>query len=163
LTQDPHVKPATSGADAAAENRTGPDDRRQDPTPVLSRFTLRGRRALIRREPDLARGRYVDRSSGSHLALILILLVLIFLDTSSTLYILEHGGRELNPLMDSALRRGVGWFLLVKLGPLPLAFLLLSIHRYFRWVRATLGLLLIVYGVLATYHLYLLARILQSR
>ncbi len=136
-------------------------DRRLEPTPVISRFTLRGRRSLIRRELDLLRGRYVDRSSGGHLALILVLLILVSVDAGSTLYILEHGGRELNPLMDKALRRGVGWFLLLKFGPLPLAFLLLSIHRYFRWVRATLGFLVVVYGVLAMYHLYLLGKILR--
>jgi hypothetical protein len=152
--QQPPVDPARD------DQRLLPD-RRQDPTPAISRFTLRGRRARIRREFDLLRGRYVDRSSGAHLALILTLLILVTVDTASTLFILEHGGRELNPLMDRALRRGVGWFLLFKLGPLPLAFLLLSIHRYYRWVRATLGLLVVVYGGLALYHLYLLGRVLQ--
>ena len=136
-------------------------DRRLDPTPAVSRFTLRGRRAQIRRDLDLMRGRYVDRSSGRHLALILVLLILVTLDAGSTLYILEHGGRELNPLMDRALRRGVGWFLAFKLAPLPLAFLLLSIHRYFRWVRAALGILVVVYGTLALYHLYLLGKVLR--
>lgn len=135
-------------------------DRRGDPTPAFSRFSLRGRRARIRRDRDLARGRYVDRSSGRHLALILTLLILIVVDTGSTLYILRHeGGQELNPLMDRALKSGVGWFLLWKLAPLPLAFLLLSVHRYFRWVRAGLVFLLGVYGVLALYHVYLLVKV----
>jgi hypothetical protein len=141
------------------DGRRSVPDRRREPTPVLSRFTLRGRRSQIRRRLDLLRGRYVDRSGGGHLATVLALLILVSVDALSTLYILEHGGRELNPLMDSALRRGVGWFLLCKFAPLPVAFLMLSIHRYFRWVRATLGALTAVYGVLAVYHLYLLGRI----
>lgn len=147
--------------DAGSAGRRLRPERRREPTPAISRFTLRGRRARIRREFDLLRGRYVDRSGGGHLALILVLLILVSVDALSTLYILQHGGRELNPLMDGALRRGVGWFLLLKIGPLPLAFLLLSIHRYFRWVRLTLGFLLIVYGTLALYHLYLLGKILR--
>ena len=141
------------------DDRRRADDRRLIPTPALSRFTLRGRRAEIRRKLDILRGRYVDRSSGGHLALIVWLLILIAVDTGSTLIILAYGGRELNPLMDSVLRQGLGWFLLCKFGPLPVAFLMLSIHRYFRWVRATLIALTVVYGVLALYHLYLLAKI----
>jgi hypothetical protein len=159
LNHRPTLQPPD--ADAQDDRRRHHPDRRQDPTPLLSRFTLRGRRAQIRRELDLLRGRYVDRSSGGHLALITALLVLIAVDTASTLVILAHGGSELNPLMDSALRKGVGWFLLCKFGPLPVAFLMLSIHRYFRWVRATLVFLVFVYGTLALYHLYLLGRILR--
>lgn len=155
-------RPESGLARDPGESRRRHPDRRQDPTPVLSRFTLRGRRSTIRRSFDLLRGRYVDRSSGGHLALIVTLLILITVDTASTLYILAHGGKELNPLMDNALRKGTGWFLLCKFGPLPVAFLMLSIHRYFRWVRATLGFLVAVYGLLSLYHLYLLARILLA-
>jgi len=143
----------------ARERRYGPDRRRR-PTAFLSRYTLRGRRVRIRREGDLARGRYVDRSSGSHLLLILLLLTLITADAASTLFILENGGTEVNPLMVHTLERGVGWFLLVKLGPLPLAFLLLSVHRYFGWVRAALGFLVTVYGLLLLYHIHLTIKIL---
>ncbi|HOX24593.1 MAG TPA: DUF5658 family protein [Candidatus Krumholzibacteria bacterium] len=145
--------------ESAEEQRRAPADRRRVPTPIFSRFTLRGHRARIRRRADFARGRYVDRSTGGHLGSILLLLIFIVLDAASTLYILERGGSEVNPLMANALDRGVGWFLLIKLAPLPVAFLLLSIHRYFRWVRAALILLVVVYGVLAIHHLALLAKI----
>ena len=142
-----------------SSNSRDAGDRRQRPTPMFSRFTLRGRRTNIRRDTDGLRGRYIDRSTGRHLVLILILMICIFLDAASTLYILDHGGNEVNPIMASALQRGVGWFLMVKLGPLPLAFLLLSIHRYFSWVRYALIFLVLVYGTLALYHISLLARI----
>lgn len=142
-----------------SSNRRDDGDRRLRPTPMFSRFTLRGRRIRIRRDLDTLRGRYIDRSTGRHLVLILILMICIFLDAASTLYILDHGGNEVNPIMESALQRGVGWFLLVKLGPLPLAFLLLSIHRYFSWVRFALIFLVLVYGTLALYHILLLTRI----
>lgn len=135
-------------------------DRRRHPTPLLSRFTLRGRRLRFRRDTDTLAGRYIDRSTGRHLLLILLLVIFITLDAASTLFIIEHGGSEVNPLMDNTLQRGVGWFLLVKLGPLPVAFTLLSVHRYFRWVRLALGLLVLVYGVLMLYHVSLLLKIL---
>ena len=127
---------------------------------MFSRFTLRGRRTRIRRDADALRGRYIDRTAGRHLVLILVLMVFITLDAMSTLYILDNGGNEVNPLMERALQRGVSWFLLVKLGPLPIAFLLLSIHRYFSWVRLALIFLVLVYGTLALYHISLLAKIL---
>ena len=134
-------------------------DRRLRPTPMFSSFSLRGRRVRIRRDTDQLRGRYVDRTTGRHLVLILLLLLFVTLDAASTLFIIENGGDEVNPLMNATLQRGVGWFLLVKLGPLPLAFALLSVHRYFGWVRLALGLLVAVYGVLMLWHMALLGRI----
>jgi len=130
------------------------------PTPMFSSFSLRGRRIRIRRDTDLLRGRYVDRSTGRHLVFVVLLLLFVSLDALSTLFIIERGGSEVNPLMDATLRRGVGWFLLVKLGPLPLAFALLSVHRYFSWVKVALGALVAIYGALMLYHMSLLARIL---
>ncbi|MBD3222848.1 hypothetical protein GF314_16595 [bacterium] len=139
--------------------RTG-GDRRLMPTPMLSAYSLRGRRTRIRRDTDLLRGRYVDRSTGRHLILIVLLMLFVSLDAASTLWIIDRGGTEANPVMANTLERGVGWFLLVKLGPLPLAFTLLSVHRYFGWVKAALALLVVVYGALMIYHFTILARIL---
>ncbi len=135
-------------------------DRRDQPTPWLSRYTLWGRRLRIRRENDLERGRYVDRAQGPYLGAVILLVVLVLVDAVSTLFILAHGGTEENPLMQSILERGRGWFLAVKLLPLPLAYLLLSVARYVGWVRWGMRILLAVYGALAAYHLVLLSRIL---
>ncbi len=153
-------KSPDSPADVAGdENRNDVSDRRDRPTPMFSRFTLRGRRTRVRRDLDMIRGRYVDRTTGRHLILVLLLMVFIALDAMSTLHILDHGGSEANPIMENALRKGTGWFLLIKLGPLPVAFLLLSIHRHFSWVRGALILLVVIYGTLALYHLSLLFKI----
>jgi hypothetical protein len=129
---------------------------------MFSRHSLRGQRVRIRRDTDFLRGRYVDRSTGRHLLLILVMLLFVTLDAMSTLVILDQGGTEVNPLMNATLQRGVGWFLLVKLGPLPLAFALLSVHRYFRWVRLALGALVAIYGVLMLWHVSLLVKILRG-
>jgi hypothetical protein len=157
LTQEKRSTPTVLRGKSG--NRRRVFDRRGRPTPMFSRFTLRGRRTRIRRDTDLLRGRYIDRSTGRHLLLILILMLCITLDAMSTLYILDNGGNEVNPIMESALQRGVGWFLMIKLVPLPIAFLLLSIHRYFTWVRWALVALVLIYGSLAMYHLVLLARL----
>lgn len=143
----------------SVSRRTG-GDRRMRPTPMLSAFSLRGRRARIRRDTDLLRGRYVDRSTGRHLMFILLLMLFVSLDTMSTLWILEQGGTEENPLMANTLERGVGWFLVVKLGPLPLAFMLFSVHRYFTWIKVGLAFMVVVYGGLMLYHFYILLRVL---
>ncbi len=145
--------------DTADSTRRHGGDRRRRATPMFSRFTLRGRRTRHRRDSDMLYGRYIDRSTGRHLALILLMMVFITLDAMSTLYIIDNGGNEVNPIMERALQRGVGWFLMVKLGPLPVAFLLLSIHRYFTWVRWALVGLVLVYGTLAIYHISLLMKI----
>jgi hypothetical protein len=155
------VSETTSPSVISSRPRRRAGDRRRPPTPLLSQYTLRGRRRRIRREADLQRGRYVDRSDGAHLALVLLLLTFISIDAASTLFILENGGTEVNPLMVRTIERGVGWFVLVKIGPLPLAFLLLSVHRYFRWVRVALGMLVAIYGTLTLYHATLIVRILS--
>jgi hypothetical protein len=144
----------------AAGSRRDRGDRRRLPTPCLSRFTLRGNRRRIRRAEDLARGRYVDRADGPYLGGIVTLVALIVLDAVSTLFILSRGGTEENPLMASLLARGTGRFLLVKIGPLPIAFLLLSVARYFGWTRWALTAMILVYGALAAYHVHLLMKIL---
>jgi len=148
-----------TGSARQPEPRQRIGDRRCHPTPWLSRFSLWGRRWHIRRLEDLADRPYVDRAVGGYLASILTLVALIVVDSTSTLFILSRGGTEENPLMRSLLERGTGWFLLVKLGPLPIAFLLLSVVSYFGWVRWGLAALLIVYGGLAAFHLSLLMRI----
>jgi len=150
---------ADNDIDTDGRRLTG--DRRAFPTPWISRFTLRGQRHRIRRREDLARGRFVDRATGMFLAGVVTMVLFVALDATSTLYILRHGGTEKNPLMATLIERGTGWFLLVKLGPLPFAYLLLSVARYFGWIKWALITLLLVYGALALYHLQLLLRILE--
>jgi hypothetical protein len=134
-------------------------DRRRRPTPLFSRYTMWGRRTRVRRDDDGDDRRYVDRASGGFLALVVALVVLVSFDAFSTLHIVRSGGGEDNPLMDWVLRRSVPLFLAIKLLPLPVAFVLVSIHRYFNWVRIGLSVAVAIYGVLALYHLYGLSQI----
>jgi len=63
------------------DNRTF-QDRRKKPTPILSRYTIYGRRCSFRRAEDQKRGGYVDRY-GQRLFFYLLLIVgLNILDAS---------------------------------------------------------------------------------
>jgi hypothetical protein len=78
-------------------------DRRARPTPMLSRFTLQGRRASLRRIDDRRKGGYVDRYGSGLLLLVLLILTLTSLDVISTALILNAGGREVSPVLNYAL------------------------------------------------------------
>src|SRR5512147_3132035 len=78
-------------------------DRRRQPTPIFSRYTLRGRRRMLRRKEDQEKGGYVDRY-GARLFFFLILIVgLNILDSFFTMIILDCGGSEVNPIVRSAI------------------------------------------------------------
>lgn len=135
-------------------------DRRLRPTPMLSRYTLIGRRRSFRRLQDMHRPSYIDLPHGVHLYALLLMIVLIAVDTFSTLYILSQGGTEANPLMQWFLEQGPGWFILAKLGTAFVGFVLLGVHQYVRPARGVVGLLILAYFALAIYHLFLLVRFL---
>jgi hypothetical protein len=140
--------------------RRGRADRRAHPTPMLSRYTLFGRRRTFRRLQDLHRPAYIDLPHGVHLYALLLMVLLIAVDTFSTLYILSQGGTEANPLMQWFLDQGTGWFILAKLGTAVVGFILLGVHQYVRAARNVVGLLILAYFALAVYHLYLLVKFL---
>jgi len=74
-------------------------DRREKATPILSRYTLSGRRCSFRRAEDQRRGGYVD-CYGQRLFFFLLLIAgLNILDAFFTIIILESGGLEVNPLV----------------------------------------------------------------
>ncbi len=134
-------------------------DRRHQPTRMLSRYTVVGRRRRNRRGTDPQIAYYVDWVEGTYLRVLMGILILIAVDTFSTLYIISQGGAEANPLMAWMLGRGPLWFIFAKLGSAVVAFLLLAVHRFFPVARALTSLLLGAYGALVFYHVYLLFRI----
>ena len=74
-------------------------DRRNQPTPALSWYTLFGRRQTIRRESDRLKSCYFDRHSSSTLFLVVLIVGLNVLDALFTTMILELEGLELNPVV----------------------------------------------------------------
>jgi hypothetical protein len=125
-------------------------DRRRRPTPILSRYWLVGRRRGSG-DPD----EYVDRYRPSEWALVLSVLVLSAADLVLTLWYLEMGGEEANPVMALALRGGYLTFTIVKMGMTLLGLTFVLLHIRFRRVRLYLIILLAMNIALIAYHVYL--------
>ena len=127
-------------------------DRRRRPTPMFSRYWLRGRRRGGRRQGEIERV-YVDVYTRSELALVLGLLFLSVVDLVLTEQHLSVGGAEANPVMAFVLQAGgARGFALVKVAlTLPAAVVLL-VHQRFRLARRAMVVLFAVYACLMVWH-----------
>lgn len=116
------------------------NDRRQRPTPVLSRFILRGRRRSFRRKEDQERGGYVDRYDSGLLFPIVLIAGLNILDALLTMMILEDGGLEMNPIVHSVIQIYGDRFWIWKFAMVSVSLILLCLHNKFRFaIPAMLG------------------------
>ena len=109
-------------------------DRRKQPTPALSRFTLWGRRKAFRRKEDQERGGYVDRYSSGLLFLIILVAGLSVLDSLFTMMILDDGGWEVNPVVRSVIQLYGDRFWVWKFSIVSFPLILLCLHSKFRLV-----------------------------
>lgn len=82
--------------------------------PPLRYLISGGRRRAVRRLEDSHRIVLLDRYSPKLFAAILGILCLSLLDAVLTLYLVEHGSTELNPIMDYFLRKGPLVFTVAK-------------------------------------------------
>jgi hypothetical protein len=103
------------GSDASncVEKRAGRDRRRQQ-FPRLKYLLLSGRRASARRQEDRYRTFYFDRYSSKLFVAIVAILFLSVLDALLTLYLIDSGSTELNPVMSYFLRYGPFAFMVAK-------------------------------------------------
>ena len=130
-------------------------DRRERPTPFLSRYWLFGRRRSGRRD-DEQENIYVDKYGKGELFLVFGVLVLSVLDMVFTLFHLNAGGAEANPIMAWTLDvGGHAFFKFVKLLTTFLGLFVLLVHVRFRRVKALLTFTFILYSALFVFHLYL--------
>ena len=90
------------------------EDRRQRRFPPLRRLLLGGRRRAVRRREDQRRIVLLDRYSPKLFAAIVGILFLSVMDALLTLYLIEHGSSELNPVMGYFLQHGPLTFTVVK-------------------------------------------------
>lgn len=134
------------------ERRSGLD-RRERPTPAISRFWLRGRRRGGRRADD-ARAPYVDRYKTGDVLLALGIVVLCTADYLLTMELLPLGAVEANPVMDFFIRQGSGAFGAAKLGVTLFGMLFLLMHIRVRRVRAAMLVVLVLYVALMFWHLW---------
>jgi hypothetical protein len=94
-----------AGGGAKPELRTG-HDRRRRVFPPLRFIIAGGRRRKVRRSEDRHRVVILDRYSPKLFTSIVGILCLSLLDALLTLYLIEHGSTELNPVMDYFLKKG---------------------------------------------------------
>jgi len=133
-------------------------DRRHRPTPMFSRYVLfGGRRRHIRRD-DEREGAFVDVHGPFVLFVVLAIVALNLMDAFFTLLFLSHGGQELNPVVQWVLdSTWHPWpFILLKTVGIGMACAFLTMAKFFRPARIGLAFVLVGYGVLLGWHLFLL-------
>jgi hypothetical protein len=142
-----------------ADERRRRTDRRLRPTRMLGRHALLGgRRATVRRAEERD-GAFVDVHGPRLFALVLAIVALNLLDAWFTLLFLSHGGRELNPVVQSVLDLGAHpWpFLLMKTIGIGCACAFLALTKNFRSARFGLWFVLAGYTLLLGWHCWLLS------
>jgi len=137
------------------ENRLR-SDRRKQPTPIFSRFTLWGKRGHFRRGEDQARGGYVDRYSSGLLLLLLVLLALNITDAVFTIFILDCGGREANPFIGTLIAHCGNEFWIWKFLIVAVAVLFLCLHAQFPRVKKGLWLVTVIYFGVVVYEVFII-------
>jgi hypothetical protein len=90
------------------------EDRRRRVFPPLRFWMGGGRRRKVRRATDRERVVILDRYSPKFFAVIMGIIFLSLLDALLTLYLIEQGSNELNPVMDYFLKKGPLIFTLAK-------------------------------------------------
>ena len=96
---------SVSNAPGYAEKRSG-KDRRAHQFPKWRYLLFSGRRAKARRKEDIHRTFYFDRYSSNLFAAIVAILMLSVLDALLTLYLIDNGSTELNPVMSYFIEYG---------------------------------------------------------
>jgi hypothetical protein len=148
------------------EQRREPD-RRKEPTPAWGAFPPAGLRLRARRAEEHCRPYFVDRFPATLFILIIAMLVLCVVDAVLTLYLLQRGGEEFNPLMGCLLDRGMRSFLIGKyvLTAVGLPPLLIFKNHYLFGTRLRVGHLLpiivVLYLILIAYQSLLIVNIPQ--
>jgi hypothetical protein len=131
-------------------------DRRRQPTPMISRYTFRGRRKVIRRDEDKKRNIYVDRYGWPLLFLLAVILFLGTADAFLTLYhVRVNDAQEMNPVMDFFLGKSPHAFFHVKFGLTVLCLLVLCFHKNLPMVKYILASVLILYMIIVINHIYM--------
>ena len=107
-------------------------DRRDSLTPGINRYLATGRRAQIRREDDQAGQYRLDRYHYKYLLIILATVMLSVTDAFLTLFLINQGAEEINPIMAFSLGYGNQAFFWSKylLTCLPLLFVLFNANIY---------------------------------
>ena len=130
-------------------------DRRMQPAPALSRFTVCGRRRTFRRKEDQERGGYVDQYHSGLLVLLILSVGLNILDAFFTMMILDDGGSEINPIIRSAIRLFGDEFWVWKFAIVSILLIVLCLHSKFRLVVPALAIVTGINIIVVSYQIFL--------
>ena len=138
-------------------------DRRQNAIKSFFYSFFMRRRRIPRRETDRTANIYIDIHEFSTFVLFSLVLIFCVIDAVFTLYILNNGGKEINPFMDYLLNQNVMTFFWVKFLLTSFGMLFLVSHKHFVIYRVFNGyfLLKIVFALylsLIAYELYIIFR-----
>ncbi|OGQ01429.1 MAG: hypothetical protein A2026_02805 [Deltaproteobacteria bacterium RBG_19FT_COMBO_46_12] len=131
-------------------------DRRAQPTPAISRYTLFGRRKDFRRKAERQKGGYVDRYSSVLFFFLVLILGLNILDAFFTLMILDLKGWEANPVVRSVIDLYGTKFWIWKFSIVSFSIALLCLHGRFRLVKEVIIAIGCIYIVVVIYQIFLL-------
>ncbi len=131
-------------------------DRRRNPTPCISKYTLVGSRRKNRRLNDKYHNYYVDVVDHKLAKMVVLIFSLSALDALLTLILLSRGASELNPIIEYYLNLGNSYFFLFKLAITGIGLLTLLIHQNFILVKRIIEGICGFYLLLVTYQVTLL-------
>ncbi len=149
--------PRPDAPQAASSFPRGPD-RRTRPTPILSRYTFFGGRRRGGRRDGEAHNSFVDLYSPRLAALLLVFFALTVVDSVATVFYLQKGGQELNPIARAMLEHGNVAFVLYKGSLTAVCILFVMLHKNFRYARYAVIVGFVFYFALAIYHTVLQVR-----
>ena len=89
-------------------------DRRSHDVPEIKSLFIYGRRKEMRREDDKYKIAYFDQYSSSIFVAIVLILFLSIIDALLTLFLIDYGASEINPIMAYFLKFGPFTFMSVK-------------------------------------------------
>ncbi|MEJ2642652.1 MAG: DUF5658 family protein [Desulfosarcinaceae bacterium] len=139
-------------------------DRRQRFLPPLRYLLYQGRRRRIRRQEDHHRVVLLDHYSSTLFATIVLILTFSLTDAFLTLWLVDRGATELNPVMAYLLNHGPAAFIGAKYLLTSFSVIILVIFsQVFLWrlgiyIRSIIASILMLFSSVIVWEVYLLLR-----
>ena len=111
------------------KNRTDSTSRRQDEGLPGFRYLFFGRRKEMRRNKDNQESHFLDHYGLSVFSIIIGIILLSLTDAMLTLFLIQHGAAEVNPIMEHFLKYGTLPFLAAKYLLTTASIVLLLIYK----------------------------------
>jgi len=145
------------------DERSGPDRRHN--RRIFTKYHFKnGRRKAVRREQDRSKVFVPDQWGSSVFIVILSILILSLLDAVFTLFLLDHGAVELNPVMTYFIEKGPQVFISVKYLITSVAVLILllfkdAVSQKHYLVAHSFTWAAMMFGIVIVWELYLISQV----